>query len=52
MATVNIADINEINIYNSLHDTILITQFAIFSRDRSTDNGSTYPVPPKPYIKF
>ena len=52
MATATFSQITGITPYNSLNDTILITQFAIFSRDRSTDNGATYPVPVKPYIKF
>ena len=52
MATATFSQITSIRPYNSLNDTILITQFAIFSRDRSTDNGATYPVPAKPYIKF
>lgn len=47
-------DYSYINItpYNSLNHYILISQFAISSVDRSTDNGATYPVPVTPYVKF
>jgi hypothetical protein len=52
--TMNTASYNLSSImpYNSLNPTILMTQFAIFSADRSTNNGATYPVPAKPYSKF
>lgn len=45
-------DVTTITPYNALNHTILMTQFAIFADERSTDNGATYPVPTKPYVKF
>lgn len=47
-----IQSVAEIRLSNDLNKDILFTQLAISSGDRSTDEGATYPMPIKPYVKF
>lgn len=52
MNTTIVDQIYKVGLYNNLNRSILTTQFAIFAEDRSTNDGNSYPVPQKPYVKF